>query len=308
MPRKAKNMIQQEIIERLRVPPGKRLKLKDHDPGWAQTPELKEAGKQAVKQRALEVLEKNLAALTTAQELLWAGDTYSLLVVLQAMDAAGKDGIIKHVMSGLNPQGCQVYSFKKPSDEELDHDFLWRCAKRVPRARPHRHLQSLVLRGSARRQGTPRVARSPEAAARQARQAVSGRSGTTDINTFEHHLVRNGTVILKFFLHISRTSRKSDSSNDSIILEKHWKFSATDMAERDYWDEYMRAFEDALSATSTKWAPWYVIPANHKWAARALVADILTTTIQSLGLKYPKVDQQQRKALVEAKAKLESEE
>jgi PPK2 family polyphosphate:nucleotide phosphotransferase len=300
-------MIKPEIIAKFRVEPGEDFRLRDHDPGWAQTDEIKRAGKEAVRQRALEILEKDLEQLAAAQQLLYAADTYSVLVVLQAMDAAGKDGIIKHVMSGLNPQGCQVFSFKRPSDEDLDHNFLWRCM----RCLPERGRIGIFNRSYYEEVLVVRV--HPEFLDRQ--KLPPGKRGKgfwqkryDDINRFERHLVRNGTVVLKFFLNVSKDEQKKRFLERLDNPEKHWKFSAADLAERAHWDRYMEAFEDAIRATSTKWAPWYVVPADHKWAARAIVADVLTTTINSLGLEYPKLDAQQRQALAAARAKLAAEE
>ena len=299
-------MISAQIIDGFRVAPDSKLRLKDRDTGWAQMPELKQAGKEAVRQRALEILEKDLEELAAAQEVLWASDRYAVLVILQAMDAAGKDGIIKHVMSGLNPQGCQVFSFKRPSEEELDHNFLWRYM----RCLPERGRIGIFNRSYYEEVLVVKV--HPELLDRQ--KLPSGKRGKgfwakryDDINHFERHLARNGTVILKFFLHVSREEQKKRFLERLENPRKHWKFSEADLAERACWDEYMSAFEDALGATSTKWAPWYVIPADHKWAARAVVADILTTTIKSLGLDYPQVEDDRRRAIAEAKKKLESE-
>jgi len=300
-------MIKPEIIAKFRVEPGEDFRLRDHDPGWAQTDEIKRAGKEAVRQRALEILEKDLEQLAAAQQLLYAADSYAVLVVLQAMDAAGKDGIIKHVMSGLNPQGCQVFSFKRPSDEDLDHNFLWRCM----RCLPERGRIGIFNRSYYEEVLVVRV--HPEFLDRQ--KLPPGKRGKgfwnkryDDINRFERHLVRNGTVVLKFFLNVSKDEQKKRFLERLDNPEKHWKFSAADLAERAHWDRYMEAFEDAIRATSTKWAPWYVVPADHKWAARAIVADVLTTTINSLGLEYPKLDAQQRQALAAARAKLAAEE
>ncbi len=299
-------MIDQDILDRLRVKPRKRLRLKDHDTGWAQSKELKEAGKETVKERAREILEKNLADLAEAQDRLYADDRYAVLIILQAMDAAGKDGTIKHVMSGVNPQGCQVFSFKAPSAEELDHNFLWRCMRCLPeRGRigifNRSYYEDVLI-----------VKVHPELLEHQ--RLPPGKRGKSfwedrydDINTFERHLVRNGTVILKFFLHVSRAEQKRRFLERLDRPEKHWKFSASDLAERAYWDEYMEAYEDALGATSTDWAPWYVVPADHKWITRTVVADILTSAIGSLDLKYPEVTEQQRKALADARKRLESE-
>jgi PPK2 family polyphosphate:nucleotide phosphotransferase len=299
-------MIKKKLINQLIVTPGKKLDLDDFDTGWAQTPELKEAGKDLVKQRALELLQENREELAKAQELLWASDVYSILIVLQAMDAAGKDGIIKHVMSGLNPQGCQVFSFKKPSAEDLDHNFLWRYMRRLP----ERGCIGIFNRSYYEDVLVVKV--HPELLEYQ--KLPPGKRGDgfwqkryEDINAFEHHLTRNGTLVLKFFLHVSKKEQKKRFLERLENEDKHWKFSEADLAERGYWDEYQAAFEDALSATSTKWAPWYVIPADHKWVSRTLIADILATTIQSLDLEFPKVSEEKKAKLAEAKRLLEAE-
>jgi PPK2 family polyphosphate:nucleotide phosphotransferase len=299
-------MIRQEILDLFRVPPGKKLRLADRDPGWAQTEDLEEAGKGAVKERALAILEENLAGLAQAQELLYADGRYAVLVVLQAMDAAGKDGIIKHVMSGVNPQGCQVFSFKKPSAEELSHNFLWRCM----RCLPERGRIGIFNRSYYEDVLVVKV--HPELL--EGQRLPPGKRGKAfwearyeDINTFERHLARNGTVILKFFLHVSKKEQKRRFLERLDRPEKHWKFSASDLAERAYWDDYQAAYEEALSATSTKWAPWYVVPADHKWVTRTVVADLLTSAMQGLGLRYPEVTDEQRRALARAREQLENE-
>ena len=299
-------MLDRKIIDLLRVSPGKKLRLKDHDSGWAQTKELKELGKEAVKERAREILDTSLGELAEAQQLLYADDRYSVLIVLQAMDAAGKDGTIKHVMSGVNPQGCQVFSFKKPSPEELDHNFLWRYM----RCLPERGRIGIFNRSYYEDVLVVKV--HPEILDHQ--KLPDGKRGKSfwearyeDIAAFERHLTRNGTVILKFFLNVSKKEQKRRFLERLDRPEKNWKFSASDMAERGFWDDYMEAYEDALSATSTEFAPWYVVPADHKWVSRAVVADILVTTIRSLDLHYPDVTDQQRKSLAEAKRKLETE-
>lgn len=297
-------MINQAIIDRLKVDPGKKFRLKDHDPGWAQTDDLKESGKEAVKQRAKEILDQNLADLEKAQNLLYADDRYSVLIVLQAMDAAGKDGTIKHVMSGVNPQGCQVFSFKKPSAEELDHNFLWRYM----RCLPERGRIGIFNRSYYEDVLVVRV--HPELLDQS--RLPPGKRGNSfwearyeDINAFEKHLTRNGTAILKLFLNVSKKEQKRRFLERLENPEKHWKFSAADMAERAHWDEYMKAYEQALGATSTDHAPWYVIPADHKWATRALVADLLSATMRSLDLRYPEVTEAQQKALAEARKRLQ---
>lgn len=299
-------MIDKDLLHYLRVTPGKKLRLKDHDTGWAQTKELKELGKDEVKARAREILDENLAHLAQAQNLLYADNRYAVLIVLQAMDAAGKDGTIKHVMSGVNPQGCQVSNFKKPSSEDLEHDFLWRCTKCLPE-RGHigifnrSYYEEVLI-----------VKVHPELLDFQ--RLPPGKRGKAfwtkryeDINSFEKHLVRNGTVILKFFLHVSKEEQKRRFLDRLERPEKNWKFSASDLSERAFWDEYMDAYEAALEATSTKSAPWYVIPADNKWAARSVVADVLTTKIRSLDLQYPVVSEEQRKKLEEARRGLMAE-
>jgi PPK2 family polyphosphate:nucleotide phosphotransferase len=299
-------MIHDDIIDHVRVEPGKPFRLADQDTGWAQSKELKEAGKEAVRERARVILAKNLEELAAAQELLYADDRYAILVVLQAMDAAGKDGTIKHVMSGLNPQGCQVYSFKKPSAEELDHTFLWRCM----RCLPERGRIGIFNRSYYEEVLVVKV--HPELL--EAQKLPPGKRGKSfwkdrydDINAFERHLVRNGTIVLKFFLNVSKKEQKKRFLERLERPEKNWKFSAADLAERAFWDRYMEAYEDALGATSTEWAPWYVVPADHKWVTRSIVADVLTSTMCSLDLKYPEVTEQQKQALAKAREHLEAE-
>jgi PPK2 family polyphosphate:nucleotide phosphotransferase len=299
-------MINEEIIKLFRVSPGKKVRLKDYDTGWAQTEELQELGKDVIKERAQGILENNLKALSEAQELLYADNRYALLVILQAMDAAGKDSTIKHVMSGINPQGCQVFSFKEPSAEELDHDFLWRYMKCLP----ERGRIGIFNRSYYEEVLVVRV--HPELLERQnlspSKQDKSfWKKRYEDINACERYLVHNGTIILKFFLHISKKEQKHRFLERLERPEKHWKFSASDIAERAYWDHYMAAYEDALSATSTSWAPWYIVPSDHKWVTRTVVADILTSTIHSLDLRYPVVTDERRTALAAARKQLLSE-
>jgi PPK2 family polyphosphate:nucleotide phosphotransferase len=295
-----------DLIEMLRVPPGKKIRLKDYDPGWAQTKELKQLGKDAVKTRALEILQESLDHLAEAQQLLYANDVYSVLVCFQAMDAAGKDGTIKHVMTGVNPQGVQVFAFKVPSAEELDHNFLWRYMKALPeRGRIgifNRSYYEDVLVVRVHRELLERQKLPPGK-----RGKSFWRDRYEDINAFERHLVRNGTLVLKFYLNVSKEEQKRRFLERLENPEKTWKFSAADLAERAHWDEYTEAYEEALRATSTEWAPWYVIPADNKWVTRAVVADILTTAIQDLRLEAPKVPSAQRRVLAEARKKLLAE-
>lgn len=297
-------MIKKKYIDLLRVEPGKKISLKDYDTGWAQTEEFKEIGKDNLKKRASDILEQNLEDLTLMQQLLYADDRYSLLIVFQAMDAAGKDGTIKHVMSGVNPQGCQVFSFKKPSAEELDHNFLWRYMKCLPeRGRigifNRSYYEDVLV-----------VKVHPELL----QNLPDGKRGKSfwedryeDINAFERHLERNGTVILKFFLNVSKKTQKERFMERLDRPEKNWKFSVSDVAEREHWGDYMDVYENAINATSTKWAPWYIIPADNKWATRALIADIITSTLRDLDLKFPEVTQAQLEMLAEARKKLEAE-
>jgi len=298
-------VIRKDILELFHVPAGKKIRLKDFNPHWKQTPEFEEFGKEALKDRAKEVLEQNLIDLAEAQQLLYADGRHSLLIVLQAMDAAGKDGTIKHVMSGVNPQGCQVFSFKKPSTEELQHNFLWRYMKSLPeRGRigifNRSYYEDVLV-----------VKVHPELLSQQLPREKFGKKfweeRYEDINTFEQHLVRNGTIILKFFLNVSKDEQKRRFLERLDHPEKNWKFSPSDLAERGYWDEYMAAYEDALNATSTEWAPWYVVPADYKWVTRAVVADIVTSTIRGLDIHYPEVTAEQKKLLADARKKLEAE-
>lgn len=299
-------MIKKDIIDLFKVKPDTKVHLKDYHTGWDQTDELKSFGKKATKERANEILQKSAEELAECQELLYADDRYSLLIVFQAMDGAGKDGTIKHVMSGVNPQGCQVFSFKKPSTEELDHNFLWRYMKSLPeRGRIgifNRSYYEDVL-----------VVKVHEDLLDQQKlpddkyDKAFWKARYDDINAFEHHLMRNGTVILKFFLHVSKKEQKRRFMDRLDQPEKNWKFSLADLNERGYWDDYVDAYEKAISATSTKWAPWYIIPADDKWAMRAVVADVVTSTLRDLNLKFPEMDDAQRELLEKARKTLEEE-
>ena len=289
--------------ELFRVKPHAEVCLRDWDTAWSGTKEMRHLRTGRLKQEAQELVQRNLERLAEAQDLLWASDKYALLVVLQGMDAAGKDGLIKHVMSGVNPQGCEVFSFKQPTAEELHHDFLWRYSKCLPaRGRIGIFYRSyyedvLVVRVH------------PEWLEKQKLPSKPGRSlwegRYEDINQLETHLTRNGTVILKFFLHVSRREQKRRLLERLENPAKHWKFSESDLAERDHWREYVEAYEDALSATSTKHAPWRIIPADHKWVARSLVSEILTKTIRKLDLEFPKPTKEQRAGILRAKKLLE---
>ena len=294
-----------DVVPLFQVKPGRKFRLKRHDPDWG-AGEFGELRKGELKARAIEFLKNNTDELAEAQDLLYASDVHSVLIVLQAMDAAGKDGTIKHVMSGVNPQGCQVFSFKKPSDEEVDHNFLWRYM----RALPERGRIGIFNRSYYEDVLVVRV--HPEILEKQKLPAGDrGRkfweSRFDDINRFERHLVRNGTLILKFFLNLSKKEQKKRFLERLENDEKHWKFSLADMKERGFWKDYQAAFEDMIQNTSTPWAPWWVIPADNKWVTRALVAGITTESIKRLGLKYPVVNAEQKKLLARAKRTLTAE-
>lgn len=299
-------MIKEKYIRKLTVSPGSKVSLKRFDTGWAQDDELKNVGKDALKERAAEILEANRAALAESQELLWASNLYSLLIVLQGMDTSGKDGTIRHVMAGVNPQGCRVTSFKVPTSEETDHNFLWRYY----RALPARGEIGIFNRSYYEDVLVVKV--HPEILDRQ--QLPPGKRGNKfwnarydDINAFERHLVQNGTFILKFFLHISKEEQKKRLIERLLDKEKYWKFSLSDLAERQFWDEYLNVYERMLSKTSTETAPWYIIPADYKWIARSVIADIISTKIRSLDLHYPEVSAESLKQLEEARQKLAGE-
>jgi PPK2 family polyphosphate:nucleotide phosphotransferase len=281
-----------------RVEDGRKFKLSRIDP--ADTAGLK------AKEEARDHLRRGVERLKELQDLLYAQDRWALLLVFQAMDAAGKDSTIEHVMSGVNPQGCQVYSFKGPSPEELDHDFLWRTSKCLP----ERGRIGIFNRSYYEEVLVVRV--HPEILQRQKlppgrRNEDFWRKRFESINDMEHHLSRNGTLILKFFLHLSRGEQKRRFMERLDNPEKHWKFSIADLAERGFWKEYQEAFAGMLEATSTRWAPWHVVPADRKYVARAMVADIITSRIRRLDLRYPKLDAAANRRLVEARRRLQRE-
>jgi len=299
-------MIKKKYIRRLMVRPGSKVSLKQYDTGWAQDDELKRVGKDVIKERAAEILEANRASLAESQELLWASNLYSILIVLQGMDTSGKDGTIKHVMAGVNPQGCRVTSFKVPTSEETDHNFLWRYT----RALPARGEIGIFNRSYYEDVLVVKV--HPEILDNQ--KLPPGKRGDKfwnarydDINAFERHLVQNGTFIMKFFLHISREEQKKRLLDRLEDKKKYWKFALSDLAERQFWDDYQAAYEMMLSKTSTDTAPWYIIPADYKWIARSLIADIISTKIRSLDLMYPEVAEETLKQLEIAREKLASE-
>jgi PPK2 family polyphosphate:nucleotide phosphotransferase len=293
---------------RLIVAPGTPADLAHRDPAWVGPPKYgyESLSAKKLKAAAKDVLKRGVKDLSEAQELLWASDTYALLVVFQAIDAAGKDSTIEHVMSGVNPQGVQVVSFKQPSSEELDHDFLWRIAKALPeRGRigifNRSHYEEVVaLKVHPEWLENQRLPPGP-------RGAAFWKARYDSINAFERHLDCNGTRIVKLFLNVSKAEQKRRFLARLDTPGKEWKFSSSDVAERAYWKAYQRAFEEALTATSTTWAPWYVIPADNKKVLQAMVARLLVETIRSLGLDWPTVSDEQRAANAEARRQLEAE-
>ena len=289
-----------KVLDRYRIPKGKGFRLRDIDPG--DTFGLKNE----LKAEAKTLLQRGVQTLAEMQEKLYAQDRWSLLLIFQAMDAAGKDGTIKHVMSGVNPQGCQVASFKAPSSEELDHDYLWRCMRYLP----NRGHIGIFNRSYYEEVLVVRVHRNFLAAQKLPPQLVTKRiweDRYEDINNFERYLARNGTVIRKFFLHVSKEEQKKRFLERLDKPEKNWKFSAADVLERRYWDRYMDAFQDAIRATASKRAPWYVVPADNKWFTRLVVAAAVVDALEKLDLAYPEVDAAQKKALAAARAALMKE-
>ena len=277
-----------------RVTKGKKFRLKDVDPG--DTGELKSEDKA----RAKEALQDGIAELTELQDMLYGQDRWSLLLVFQAMDAAGKDGTIKHVMSGVNPQGCQVTSFKTPTSTDLDHDYLWRCVKELP----ERGRIGIFNRSYYEETLAVRVHPEFLAAQKLAPELVTKRiweERFEDIRAFERYLHRNGTIVLKFFLHVSKDEQKKRFLERLDRPEKNWKFSSSDAKSRAFWDDYMDAYEETIRHTATEDSPWYVVPADNKWFTRVVVAAAVIDALASLNLHYPKVSAAQKKELAEAR-------
>ncbi len=277
------------------VSPGASVSMKEFDPD--------DTGKYKSKEDAAQDLQDDVDTLAKLQDVLYAENRRALLLIFQAMDAAGKDSVIKHVMSGVNPQGCQVFSFKSPSAEELDHDYLWRCLK----ALPERGRIGIFNRSYYEEVLVVRV--HPEFLQKQNIPAEETKGSLwkkryEDINAVEKYLSRNGTIILKFFLHVSKKEQKERFLARIETPEKNWKFSAADVMERSYWKEYMEAYEEMLGKTSTQWAPWHVIPADHKWFTRSLVARIIIDKLKSLNLSFPALSGKQQAELLEAKESL----
>ncbi|GLS23379.1 hypothetical protein GCM10007874_63990 [Labrys miyagiensis] len=295
----AKELIKQarNLAKPFRVTDGTSFRLKDIDPG-----DTLDLGSED-KPRAKEVLATGIEALAEFQDMLYAQDRWAVLLVFQAMDAAGKDGTIKHVMSGVNPQGCQVYSFKAPSAEDLDHDFLWRCMKYVPeRGRigifnRSYYEETLVVR--VHREFLNMQTLPPELVTEDI-----WKERFQDIRSYERYLTRNGVIIRKFFLHVSNEEQKRRFLERLDNPEKNWKFSANDIKERAFWNDYMTAYEDMIRNTATKDAPWYVVPADNKWFTRIVVGAAVIEALDALDLHYPKVSAEKLKELAAAKRAL----
>jgi PPK2 family polyphosphate:nucleotide phosphotransferase len=298
--------VRNRLLEQLVVTPGEPAVIASRDPGWTGGPDFAGLAREELEERAKDALKRGIKELSDAQELLWASDNYALLVVLQAMDAAGKDSAIEHVMKGVNPQGVQVVSFGKPSSEELDHDFLWR----ISRALPERGRIGIFNRSHYEEVVALKVHPEwlePQRLPAGTRDEQFWQERYEDINAFERHLDRNGTKIVKFFLHVSKAVQKERFLARLDTPGKEWKFNAADVTERAHFDAYMSAFEDALTATSTPWAPWYVIPSDHKALTQALVAQVLVEQVRSLDLHWPTVSEAEHAANLEARKKLEAE-
>jgi PPK2 family polyphosphate:nucleotide phosphotransferase len=289
------------IVDRYRVTDGKKFRLNDFDP--RDTASLSDRGKKA-KARARDLLEQGIARLADLQDRLYAQDRWGVLVIFQALDAAGKDSTIKHVMSGVNPQGVQVSSFKVPSPQELDHDFLWRGVIRLP----ERGCIGIFNRSYYEEVLVVRVHPEILEGQRIPPELVDGRIWAQryeDINAFERYLARNGFPILKFFLNVSKKEQKKRFLERLDEPEKNWKFSIGDVRERERWGAYRKAYQEAIAATSTPWAPWFVVPADHKWFTRLVVAGAIVAELEKLNLRYPKLDKAKRKELDAARRELE---
>lgn len=287
-------------LKKLIAKPGAKIRLEDFDPGYRAGLNRKELDEDAV-------LRASVAEIAKYQDILYAQDTYALLLIFQAMDAAGKDGTIKHVMTGINPQGCQVYSFKTPSAEDLDHDYLWRSFKALPeRGRigifnRSYYEEVLVVRVH------PEILQRQQLPPQLKQDKTIWRQRFEEINNFEKYLVNNGIVVLKFFLNVSKAEQKQRFLERIDRPEKNWKFSAGDVTERQLWESYMKAYEEMFTHTSTEWAPWHIIPADSKWFTRLAVSQIITQKLSSLDLAYPEVTEAHRQELLAARRTLEAE-
>lgn len=294
-----------DYIGKFVVIPGQKVRLKDFNTGWVQNEKMKSVGEEKAKDLLEEMLEKDRKSLAAVQDILWSSRSHAVLIILQGMDTAGKDGTIRHVMSGVNPQGCSVHGFKVPSAEEHNHDFLWRCSKVLPERGEIGIFNRSYYEDVLVTKVHPEILSDlPKSYGTDTNGFWKGRY--RDINAFERHLVRNGTLILKFFLHISKDEQKIRLLDRLEQEEKYWKFSIADMKERQFWDDYTRAYEEMLEATSTEIAPWFVIPGDYKWVARTMVAEAIVTAIKGLKLSYPTVSDDDIKLLMNAKKKLQA--
>ena len=284
-----------ELVKRYRIADNRQFRLAGIRPD--------DTWKLKSKEHAQEWLEKGVARLTELQEKLYAQNQWGLLLIFQAMDAAGKDGTIKHVMSGVNPQGCEVTSFKVPSAEELDHDFMWRTTRRLP----ERGRIGIFNRSYYEEVLIVRVHSEVLAGEKLPPSLVTKdiwQERFEDINAFERHLTRNGVIVRKFFLHLSKQEQRQRLLSRLDQPEKHWKFSLDDIRERQRWGSYMRAYEDMIRHTATDCAPWYVVPADHKWFTRLVVAEVIVETLESLELSYPTLSRAKRKELAAVRTAL----
>lgn len=297
--KKVARQIANKIIDQCRVDPKEKFKLSDHKTYWQEFKEEFGQDDRTIKKSAKALLEKNISAMTEAQDLFYASSKYSLLLVFQAMDAAGKDGTIKHVVSGINPQGCRVDSFKKPSSNELAHNWLWRYTNAMPAKgmigifNRSYYEEVLVLKVH------PELLQNGVQLDEQTADSI-WEARYEDINNLEKHLVNSNTIILKFFLNVSKKEQKRRFIERLENSDKNWKFSESDLSERGRWDDYMDAFETAINATSTENAPWYVIPADNKWRMRSIISQIITDTINSLDMEYPKTTPERKIKLEQA--------
>jgi PPK2 family polyphosphate:nucleotide phosphotransferase len=277
---------------------GKNFRLKDIDPADTQNLNLKEEAK--------DFLEKGVARLSDLQQTLYAQDQWAVLVILQGMDGAGKDSVIRHVMSGVNPQGCEVYSFKQPSQEDLNHDFLWRTSKLLPQRgrigifNRSYYEEVLVVRVHPELLGKEQIPNAIE-------KKKIWKERFEDINSFESYLNRNGVLVRKFFLHLSKEEQRNRFLSRLDEPDKNWKFSEADVKEREHWEDYMEAYEDMICHTATPHAPWFVVPADHKWFTRMVVSSVIIDALESLHLTYPRVDEAKRKELDAARELLLNE-
>lgn len=291
------NKKEEKLAHKFRVDEGKHFRLKDFDPS--------DTAHWRSKDHAAKALEEGVERTAELQDMLYAQDKWALLLIFQAMDAAGKDGAIKHVMSGVNPQGCQVYSFKAPSERELQHDFLWRTTCDLPE-RGHIGIfnrsyyeEVLIVRVH------PEVLKGQKTPDSLVTKDI-WKERFEDIRGFERHMARSGTVVRKFFLHVSKKEQKKRFLARLDEPEKNWKFSVGDIHERKYWSDYQDAYEDMIRHTASKDAPWYVVPADNKWFTRLVISSVVVETLESLNLAYPKVNEATKKELAEARHVLES--